>query len=218
LPALAQEKDKKDTVKVKPSFVPTGVRLGTDAIAIAKTSYDKTFKGWEFNGDVDFHRYYLAVDYGYWARTYLSDGDSSDYTNKGNYLRAGIDVNFLKNDPERNMFFFGVRYGVSKFTERYSVIVKDELWGNYSATYENNNVNAHWLELTTGLRVKMWKFIWMGYTARFKFGLSTGATPDMVPHDLPGYGRTDKDSYWGFNYQIFFRIPIKKLPVVSPEK
>ena len=223
--ALAQEKEKSDTtkVKVKPDFRPTGVRFGTDAIALVKSQYDKTFKGWEFNGDIDFHRYYLAVDYGHWARTYLSDGDSSNYANTGNYFRAGVDVNFLKNDPDRNMFFIGFRYGVSKFSEQYSVIVVDTLWGpgpghTYSGTYNNTDVSAHWLELTTGLRVKIWKMIWMGYTARFKFGLSTGSTPAMLPHDVPGYGLAEKDSYWGFNYQIFIRIPFRKLPTVSPEK
>jgi hypothetical protein len=56
----------------------------------------------------------------------------------------------------------------------------------------------------------MWKMIWMGYTARFKFGLKTNETGPMLPHDVPGYGRTDKESTWGFNYQIFVRLPVPK--------
>jgi hypothetical protein len=60
--------------------------------------------------------------------------------------------------------------------------------------------------------------IWMGYTARFKFGLKVDNTIDIVPSDVPGYGRTFKDSYWGFNYQIFFRIPVRKQPAVVFEK
>ena len=38
--------------------------------------------------------------------------------------------------------------------------------------YHDGGVNAHWIELTGGLRVKIWKAMWMGYTARFKFGLN----------------------------------------------
>jgi len=56
----------------------------------------------------------------------------------------------------------------------------------------------------------MYKMIWMGYTARMKFGLSHDKTDLMEPHDVPGYGRTDKDTYWWFNYQIFIRIPVRK--------
>ena len=205
-----------DTVKVKHSFMPTGVRVGTDLISLVRSPYDKTFNGWEVNGDVDFYRYYLAMDYGYWARSYISD--SSTYANSGRYWRLGGDVNFLKNDPDRNMFFFGFRYGASTFSEDLSVIKYDPIWGPLSGNYSNVNVKAHWLELTTGLRVRMWKMIWLGYTARLKFGLSTSKTPDMLPHDVPGYGRADESSYWWFNYQIFIRLPVRKSNSALPKK
>lgn len=211
--ALAQ---KKDTVKIKPDFRPTGLRVGTDVISIVRNSYDKTFTGWEVNGDVDFYRYYLAVDLGNWGRTYLSD--TSSYSNNGNYFRVGVDVNFLKKDPDRNMFFFGFRYGAGTFSEDLSVVRTSTTWGPLDGQFSNNNVSAQWFELTTGIRVKIWKVIWMGYTARLKFGLSTGATPIMLPHDVPGYGRADEDSYWGFNYQIFIRLPVRKSTSIPLKK
>jgi hypothetical protein len=199
-----------DTTKVKHDFRPTGVRVGTDLIAIVRSHSDKTFAGWEFNGDVDFYRYYLAVDYGHWGRTYASD--TSNYSNSGNYFRIGVDVNFLKKDPDRNMFFIGFRYARSSFNENLSVVSSDPVWGSLNGDFSNSNVPAQWMELTTGLRVKVWKIIWLGYTARLKFGLSTGDTPEMLPHDVPGYGRAQEDSYWGFNYQILIRLPVRKQP------
>ncbi len=211
--ALAQ---KKDTVKIKPDFRPTGVRVGTDVISIVRNSYDKTFTGWEVNGVVDFYRYYLAVDFGNWGRTYLSD--TSSYSNNGNYFRVGVDVNFLKKDPDRNMFFFGFRYGLGTFSEELTVVGTSTYFGPLDGQFSNNNVSAQWFELTTGLRVKIWKVIWMGYTARLKFGLSTGATPVMLPHDVPGYGRAEEDSYWGFNYQIFIRLPVRKSTAIPLKK
>jgi len=206
---------KQDSVKKKPldtlgmkKFIPTGIRFGTDAISIAKSSYDDSFKGWEANMDVDFYRYYLAVDYGSWGRTW--NNDNVQYKNDGNYWRAGIDVNFLTKDPEKNMFFFGARYGHSSFSEHMQIHVEDPQWGTKDETYDYTGSAAHWFELTTGLKVKMWKFFWMGYTARYKFALKTDETNEMVASDVPGYGRADKQSYWGFNYQLFFRIPITK--------
>jgi hypothetical protein len=195
----------------KKYYVPTGVRVGTDVIALSRNFYDDSFKGWEANVDLDFYRYYLALDYGNWARLYQKDG--LKYSNDGNYFRAGVDVNFLTKDPQRNMFFLGMRYGQSSFNEEFYYVEPNDI-----IFEKNTHVPAHWYELTTGIRVKIWTFLWMGYTARFKFGLKTGDTPEMVPHDVPGYGRTDKESYWGFNYQVLFRIPVRKMPPLPVKK
>jgi hypothetical protein len=205
-------------------YIPTGIRIGTDAITIARNYYDNTFQGWEFNGDVDLHHYLFAVDYGRWSRTFNSNfaadtisgtpPGSEHYTNEGNYFRIGADVNFLRKDPDKNIFFFGFRYGHSRFTETLLVNKQDPTWGdlNINGPLVNSDFTAHWFELTTGLRVKMYKIFWMGYTARFKFGLGTNEKGAMVPSDIPGYGRTDKESTWGFNYQLFIRIPVRKAP------
>lgn len=195
-----------DTVRNK--FIPTGVRVGIDLISLGKTQYVKSFSGWEVNAEVDFYRYYLALEYGSWARTYFPD--NGKYTNDGNYFRAGVDVNFLKKDPDKNTFFIGFRSGHATFSETFSIDINDPLWGLSQSNYANTNVRARWFELTTGLRVKIWKVIGMGYTARFKFGLKTKNDFAMLPSDVPGYGRTDKENTWGFNYILFVRIPVQK--------
>lgn len=210
-----------DTMRVsfRDKFMPTGVRLGTDALSIARNFYDDSFEGWEANADVDFNRYFLTVDYGRWARSY--SGDSVGYSNEGRYWRVGADVNFLTKDPERNMFFLGLRYGHGVFDEAFALLDADKQWGTndrQAVPYTNNDVSARWFELTTGIKVKMFSWFWMGYTARFKFGLKTGATPELLPHDVPGYGRTDKESYWGFNYQLMFRIPFRSHPPLQVDK
>jgi len=201
-----------DTIRHK--FRPTGIRIGTDVISIAKTQYVATFRGWEMNGDVDFYRYFLSVDIGSWSRNFMQkDSTHSTYANSGMYYRVGIDVNFLTKDIEKNMFFIGLRYGHSAFSETYDVALVDTLWSagaTQQQHFSNDNIKAHWLELTSGLRVKIWKVIWMGYTARFKFGLSTNEKGILLPSDVPGYGRTDKNTTWGFNYQIFVRLPLPK--------
>lgn len=201
-----------DTAKVKgPSkFIPTGVRIGTDVIALGMSKYNDSFQGWEMNADVDFSRYYFALDIGRWARDYQNDAEV--YSNEGNYFRVGGDVNFLTKDPDHNMFFLGLRYGRSKFSEKLFIQKTDSLWTHnpINEQYSNANINGSWFELTTGLRVKIWSVIWMGYTARLKFGLHTNEDGNLIPHDIPGYGRTDKNVAWGFNYQIFVRIPVRK--------
>lgn len=193
-------------------YFPTGIRVGYDLIALLRNNITDDFNGYEFNADIDFNRYYLAVDYGNWGRTY-SVPDSS-YSNDGNYIRVGADVNFLTKDPDRNMFFLGLRYGRATFTEQMNILAGDSVWGFERREYTNTDAKARWLELTGGIRVKVWKVIWMGYTARFKFSLKASDSPNMIAHDVPGYGRTDKTSYWGFNYQLFVRIPFRSEKVI----
>jgi hypothetical protein len=212
--AFSQAKDsvRRDTVTIR-DYMPTGVRIGTDLISLVKTQFQKDFSGWEVNADVDFRRYYLALDYGSWSRTF--EGDSGNYSNDGTYWRVGIDVNFLLKDVDRNMFFVGARYGRASFSEDLSIYAYNNFTKTFeSLNYAHNGVNARWFELTTGIRVKIWKALWMGYTARFKFGLKHDETEEIIPADVPGYGRTNKDSYWGFNYQIFLRIPVRKGPSI----
>jgi hypothetical protein len=205
-----------DTV-VRRSYIPTGIRIGGDLISPVKSQFQNDFSGWEVNADVDFYRYYLAIDYGSWSRTFLSD--AGNYSNDGNYWRLGIDVNFLLKDQDRNMFFLGARYGHANFSENLTVIAHNSFTDTIeNLAYTHSGVNARWFELTTGIRVKIWKIIWMGYTARFKFGLKHDNTENIIPSDIPGYGRTTKDSYWGFNYQIFIRIPVRKAPPVVVTK
>lgn len=214
----AQQADQ-DTVKtdtIKNKYVPIGVRIGTDVISIVKSRVQDNFNGWEINGEIDFNRYYLALEYGNWGRNLNSD--SAAYTNDGKFWRVGVDVNFLKKDPDRNMFFIGGRYGRSTFSENMTLTSFDPIWGTLVSNYNNQDINARWLELTAGLHVKIWKILWLGYTGRFKFALKTHATTEMLPYDVPGFGTTDKDTTWGFNYYVMVRIPILKDPLASVKK
>lgn len=207
-----------DTVKIdtiRNKFFPTGIRFGTDMIHLVKTQTQNNFHGWEIEADIDFNRYYIALEYGRLGRNLNSD--SAAYANQGTFWRAGIDVNFLTNDPDRNMFFLGARYGRSMFSESMTMQAYDPIWGSQTGSFYHSSVNAWWLELTTGLRVKLWKIFWLGYTGRLKFALSADGTEEMLPHDVPGFGRTDKETTWGFNYYLMIRIPIRKAPP-PPEK
>ena len=200
------EVQKVDTVKV--NYTPTGIRFGTDILSLVLNQMNPNYYGWEINADVDFYRYYLGVDYGYWAKQLpIKKGD---FENSGNYFRVGADVNFLLKDPDRNMFFLGYRYGQSTFDHSATYTKNLVVDPQYFSTYSDNGVNAHWMELTGGLRVKIWKMIWMGYTARFKFAPRASGYKELQPFDIPGYGVFEKKIYWGFNYQLFIKIPFRK--------
>lgn len=214
IPVVSFAQDKQDLEKLdtlldkKLRFVPTAIRVGADVISPIRTFTDDKFSGYEFNADVDFYRYYLALEIGRWQRDLETDLEK--YTNRGNYFRLGVDVNFLTKDPEKNMFFIGARYGHGKFSEDMSITFEDPVWGASTNTYTNTGVRANWAELTTGLKVRMFGIFWLGCTARYKFLLNTDAPRGFIPHDVPGYGKTYKNNTWGFNYYIMFKIPVRQ--------
>jgi hypothetical protein len=186
---------------------PTGIRLGTDLIALGKTIANSSLSGWEVNADVEMGRFYPTLDYGRWSRELpITNGN---YTNAGRYFRIGVDINFLMKDPDKNMFFLGARYGRSRFKEEVVYEYSVDGFGDFIKEASNNSARAGWMELTAGLRVKIWKQFWMGYTARFKFLPSVKNDSELETYEIPGYGLTFKNSYWGFNYQVFWTIPFK---------
>lgn len=214
---LAQEKkdiEKLDTLLEKKfRYIPTALRIGGDVISPIRSFTDDKFMGYEVNADIDFYRYYLAVEAGHWER-YL-ETDKEEYSNGGNYFRVGVDVNFLLKDPEKNMFFIGARYGHGKFSENMSITFDDPVWGAQTDTYSNKNVKANWTELTTGLKVRMFGIFWLGCTARYKFWLNNNAPRGFIPYDVPGYGKTYNENTWGFNYYIMFKIPVRNEKLIS---
>jgi hypothetical protein len=219
--SYAQQKTKADSAVVKPlkkDYSPTGIRFGTDLISLVKSQTRKSFSGWEAAADIDLNRYLLTAEIGNWGRNFSADstGFSSNYSNKGNYWRAGVDVNFLTHDPERNVFSLGMRYGRSRYSESTTFTAFDKVWGPVNGNYSNNNISARWFELTMGLKVKIYKFIWMGYTGRLKFGLKKEEGAAMLSSDVPGYGNTDKENTFGFNYYVFFKIPFRKTTAIIP--
>jgi len=189
-------------------YIPTGVRIGVDVVAPIVAIVSKDFKGWELNADTDFKNSYLVLEVGHWAREMVLE--NGDYSNSGNYWRVGVDANFLKKDPDKNMFFFGFRFGHSRFNEKLDYIITTPEFGSVPSSLENKNFKANWLELTTGLKVKIMKSFWMGYTGRIKLYPSFSKDQQLQTYDIPGYGLTFKKPWWGFSYYLMYRIPLVK--------
>lgn len=216
--SLAQQPavDEEDTVQVKvkkpdslrEKFYFRSIRFGTDILALALSGSER-FGGWEVNGDIDLGPFYLAADYGKWGKDdVLATGGS--YHNDGTYWRAGVDISLLKKDPDRNMFFFGLRYARSSFQEQIVMVNPDPYFGTLSYQLTNGSATAGWGELVAGIRVKIWKEFWMGFTSRMKFALGVNKGNAFTSYDVPGYGIVGDGANWGFNYQVFWRIPVVK--------
>lgn len=203
LKSTAQEVD-----TTKKDFIPSAVRLGTDLSYVGISIFNDERELYELNADIDFANYFLVLDYGHEER--VRSMENYQYRNEGNYFRVGIDVNFLYKKDKINVLFFGVRFAKSNFDDQLTAILQDDFYGPLEISRNNSGVSANWLELTTGVKVRIWKQLFLGYTARFKFNRNLDETKKLHPFDIPGYGRASEPSLWGLNYHIFYRIPFRK--------
>ena len=197
----------------KGKFIPTGVRVGVETINIIRTFNDSDLTEYTFLADIDFHRYFLSLEYGRLDRT-RQDQFGSVYNINGSYFRVGPDINFLKKDPDRNALYFGLRYAWTTLDDELTFVPPSNFFQNETQVISNSGLTANWYEMVTGLKVKIWKTFWLGYTARFRFGVDTFEQNELIPHEIPGYGRADERVTWGFDYWLMFRIPVRKQPAV----
>lgn len=187
------------------SFI--ALNAGTDVISGAKTVLRDDLDWLNFFASAEFYRFSVHVEYGRESRTI--DNGVDVYTTAGSYYRFGPDFNFLFRDPDKSALFLGARYAVNSFSDELNYVNPSPVWGDQRLFLENENLSADWIELTAGIKVKLFQTVWLGYTGRFKVGVDTFEDRALVPSYIPGYGRADKRSTWEFNYWIIVRLPFR---------
>jgi hypothetical protein len=197
----------------KSFFIPTGLRIGTDLVALGVNAFGDNRQRYEFQADVDFHRIYLIGSYG--VNQYQTSGEEFEYTNNGNYFRIGLEADFLKFDPDHNTLTFGLRYARANYSESLTTDILSPIYGPYQENLNNETVSARWFEMTTGLRVMVLKNLYMGYTFRIQLNRKIFNATDFRSYDIPGFGRAEFKNRWTFNYYLTYRIPWKEKKVME---
>jgi hypothetical protein len=201
----------------KGTILPSAVRVGTDLGYMGVSLFDPEKQQFEFSTDIDLYKFLLTADYGTGNWTFLHD--NYDYNSSGSYFKAGVDYNLLARDPELNVIYFGVKYAKGHFSERLNYEIVDPWYYNYSKTEDKNDIKANWIEANFGMKVRVWKQLYLGWAGRIKLAKHVNADgSSLSTYYIPGYGKAESDSRWGFNYQIFYRIPFRKKPPYRPKK
>jgi hypothetical protein len=209
-------------VAQKGRFIPSGLRIGTDLVALPVNLFSAEQDKWEVTADVDFDRYLLVADYG-WSSYALRD-QTFGYKSNGSYFRIGPDVNFMHNDRDLNVAFFGLRYAASSFSDqlRYNTraeIQEDIRWPESLENTSNSAAPARWAEMNAGLRIRVIQQFFLGFTLRYKFLFRTANTDgSLTPYFVPGFGKNIDADAWGFNYYAYYRIPFRKKVFYDPAK
>jgi hypothetical protein len=218
-PLMAQIQVEEETTRVRPprppkvkkeakEFIPTGIKFGVDLNSFSRQFWDekKTFQ--EFQVDIDFRQYLLALEYGS-NEVEEVDPDFS-YHNTGNYFRIGPDIHFMYKPDMLLAVFAGFRYASSTFDDELDYHTEDA-YGNSGISSSNQNTKAQWAEMVTGTKINLWKGLFIGFTIRYKF-LKSVRSGDLEPYWIPGFGQNsqdDKDQF-GFSYYLWWRFGFRK--------
>ncbi len=195
-------------------FIPTGVMVGVDIYSPGREIWEPELKLREFQADIDFRHYSLALGYG--TAEIFREEEGFQYRNEGSFWRINAEVNFIYGDHQSRLFA-GLGFARSSFDDFFRFDTQDA-FNNSFIEASNQNASARWFELTTGTKIKVWKNFYMGYTVRYKF-LKRVSFDNLVPHDLPGYGMNlqDDDDQFGFNYYLYWRIPFRKNTLIKED-
>ncbi len=209
------------TLRQKRDYRPSALRIGVtlnDLIRTVSNAQDTRYSG---QADLAFGRFMVVGEYGIAETSQENNPEISDipaftYESQGSYFRAGIDVNLLK-DRERNTYdaaddiiLFGLRFGRAQTDDQLQFETIDPVWGTVTATQQNEGLATTWVEMTSGVKVQVVKNIFLGYNLRFKFARSFSNSPSLIPYYIPGFGRSNREERFGFDYFIFYRIPLRR--------
>lgn len=213
----------KDTTKV---LFPEryGLRLGADLHKIARSFYEKDYRGFEIVGDYRLtKRFYLAGELGNEDKTI--DDDRLNFNTKGTYFKVGFDYNSFENwlDME-NMIYIGMRYGVSSFNHTlnsYKIYDPTNYYGEniVMSGKKFSGLNASWLEVVGGIKAELFNNLYLGFSVRLNYLVSNKRPEGFDNLFIPGYNRTYDGKFGaGFNYTLSYFIPIYKKNKKSEEK
>jgi hypothetical protein len=224
LSTFAQEKIA-DTIVPKTDRY--GLRVGVDLYKIARSVYDKDYKGLEITADYRYSkRIFIAGEIGNENKT--TDEPQLNFTTKGTYFKVGADYNIYENwlDME-NLITLGMRYGVSSFSHElnnYAIYNPNPYFNNDSSVTGSRSfdgLSAHWLEFVAGVKAKVFDNVFVGFSLRLNHLVSNKKPANFDNLYIPGFNRTyEADFGVGFNYTVSYFIPLykkKNLPKVEEE-
>lgn len=197
---------RKATYKEQPIFC--GVSVGADLAGALMAQFAK-FGQYEAQARFNFkQRYFVAVEAGVGTSNHTNQRTDQTYKVHAPYFRIGADYNFANNPVSGNRIYAGLRYGFSRFNFNISgPAITDEVWGG-TIPYDIEGIPGaqHWAELVAGLEGRLWRFIHLGWTARWKFRIHERSTPYGQPAFVPGYGNNSGSTCFGGSFSLLFDI------------
>lgn len=207
-----------------------GPRIGVDLASISLLYFDPDRMTITLSVDYEaWQDIYPVIEFGY--QNVGIEKENYNYNSNGIFGRFGVDVNLMKYEQTNvyEMFYAGFRYGMSYFNhEANNISIPDDYFDGLNGGYiPKNQLNAHWISLVGGIRVELFNNFFMGWSVLGNIKLAQAKDPNMVPYNIPGFGKGEKRASVTINYTIAYRIPMqtykprkivkRKEPTAEPE-
>ncbi|UUC47405.1 DUF6048 family protein [Flavobacterium cerinum] len=193
-----------------------GIRVGADLSRLARSFYEKDYRGFEIVGDYRLSKkIFIAGEIG---NEDLTENEAQlSFTTKGSYFKAGFDFNAYENwlDME-NMIYAGMRYGVSSFSQQlnsYAIYNTNPYFGQDILTPNQkfDGLTAHWVEFVAGVKAELFSNLFLGFSVRMNYLVSNKKPEGFDNLYIPGFNRTYEGNFGvGFNYSLSYFIPLYK--------
>nr|WP_320059740.1 DUF6048 family protein [uncultured Bacteroides sp.] len=216
----------KDKKKEEPKIefpLYNGTYISGDLYGLGSNLLGGDFLSSEVSVDVNLkNKFFPVVELGYGTTDAWSDDEGIRYKSSAPYLRVGMNFNMMYKKKTENIFYVGLRYGLTSF--KYDVStpsftdpiwndgisnpgLEDGIWGG-STPYSHTGLKGsmQWFELVVGVRAQIYKNFLMGWSVRMKYRTSSSASKYADPWYVPGFG-TYGSSQMGLTYSLIYKLP-----------
>ena len=199
-----------------PKFAPRFLQFNYNILRFGENVLGKPQSSHEIQAELGIHKYLIVADFGI---ADVSRGEDYLYESKGNYWRVGIDANLSTAWERGQVMAIGLRYAHANYEDRarFTRIITDGFEQDFDLS--NSGLSSRWAELVFKMKVPVWRNLSTGYTMRYQFYQVTQGLQnnDLQPHDIPGYGKTNRPNSFQFDYYIGWRLNFVK-PLELPAK
>lgn len=196
-------KDKKEVVPKAPLFC--GVAVQADLAGPVMKAVGSRFDQMEIGARLNFRDHYFPLcelGIGECDREGLENNNR--FQTRAPYFRVGMDYN-LNKKHNGNRLMAGVRYAFSSFRYDFSdPDFTDPIWpASTGLVLKDQNGRMQWLEFSIGCETKLWSFIRLGWSLRYKARLHQTTSRYGAPYYTPGFGKNSNSTFGGTVNLIF---------------
>jgi hypothetical protein len=207
------EDEKKTPAIVYPLY--NGISIATDLVGIGSKVLGSDFLTAEISVEANLkNRFFPIVELGYGSTNTWGDRETH-YKGSAPFFKLGMNYNTMYKKDNKGYLYVGLRYAFSPL--KYDVFtndingnpeLNDPIWKENAPAFNHKGLkgNMHWFELVCGVKVHIYKPIYMGWSVRMKRRLSSSSSEHGDPWFVPGFG-TFGSSKWGITYSLIYQLP-----------
>ncbi|NDV59096.1 DUF6048 family protein [Bacteroides sp. 519] len=213
-----QKNEKKAPEVVYPLY--NGISISTDLYGIGSKVLGGDILTAEIAVEANLkNRFFPIAEIGYGTTNTRSDNTNILYKSSSPYFKIGMNYNTMYKKNNKGHLYVGLRYAFSPMSYDIESIdlengtdtnpnLEDGVWGTTRPGFDHKGLKAtmHWFELVCGVKVHIYKQIYMGWSVRMKYRITASPSEYGDPWMVPGFGTYDT-SKMGITYSLIYKLP-----------